>query len=104
MIHLTVQPYPCMYGEMKTTIDLPDSLLYQAKVAAARRRTTLKDLVVEGLERVIQSPTASVVAPASAPADDAFFATDVYGVPVLKCRGVKVTNALIEKFREEEGV
>ena len=35
---------------MKTTIDLPDELLQRAKIAAARRRTTLKELVVQGLE------------------------------------------------------
>jgi len=35
---------------VKTTIDLPDDLLQRAKIAAAQRRTTLKDLVVQGLE------------------------------------------------------
>lgn len=35
---------------MKTTIDLPDELLQRAKIVAAQRRTTLKELVVQGLE------------------------------------------------------
>lgn len=35
---------------VKTTIDLPDDLLQRAKIAAAQRRTTLKELVVQGLE------------------------------------------------------
>lgn len=35
---------------MKTTIDLPDDLLQRAKITAAQRRTTLKELVVQGLE------------------------------------------------------
>jgi len=35
---------------MKTTIDLPEDLLHRAKIAAAQRRTTLKELVVQGLE------------------------------------------------------
>ena len=34
---------------MKTTIDLPEELLHRAKVAAAERRTTLKELVLQGL-------------------------------------------------------
>ena len=38
---------------MKTTIDLPDALLEQSKIAAAKRRTTLKKLVIEGLETVL---------------------------------------------------
>lgn len=37
---------------MKTTIDLPDDLLHRAKVVAAQRRTTLKELVQQGLEYV----------------------------------------------------
>ena len=49
---------------MKTTIDLPDSLLEQTKIAAARRRTSIKNLVIEGLERVLREE-----APASPPAE-----------------------------------
>ncbi len=37
---------------MKTTIDFPDKLLHRAKVVAAQRRTTLRELVVRGLESV----------------------------------------------------
>ncbi len=37
---------------MKTTIDLPDDLLLRAKIAAAQRKTTLRALVVMGLEAV----------------------------------------------------
>jgi ribosomal protein L1 len=42
---------------MKTTIDLPDGLLHRAKIAAAQRRTTLKELVMAGLEHVIETDT-----------------------------------------------
>jgi hypothetical protein len=42
---------------MKTTIDLPDDLLHRAKVAAAQRKTTLKDLVQTGLDWVLRSET-----------------------------------------------
>jgi len=40
---------------MKTTIDLPESILHRAKIAAAQRKTTLKDLVISGLETALQS-------------------------------------------------
>ncbi len=43
---------------MKTTIDLPDDLLYRAKVAAAQRKTTLKELVQAGLDWLLRSETA----------------------------------------------
>lgn len=42
---------------MKTTIDLPDDLLHRAKVAAAQRKTTLKELVQAGLDWVLRSDT-----------------------------------------------
>jgi hypothetical protein len=39
---------------MKTTVDLPDPILERAKIAAAKRRTTLKKLIIEGLESVLR--------------------------------------------------
>lgn len=38
---------------MKTTIELPDALIHRAKVIAAERRTTLRELVLQGLEHVL---------------------------------------------------
>jgi hypothetical protein len=38
---------------MKTTIEIPDSLARQARLLAAERQTTLRALVVQGLEHVI---------------------------------------------------
>ncbi len=43
---------------MKTTIDLPEDLLERSKIAAAKRRTSFKNLVIEGLERVTASEEA----------------------------------------------
>jgi len=40
---------------MKTTIELPDAILERTKVAAARRRTSMKNLVIQGLEMVLQN-------------------------------------------------
>ena len=50
---------------MKTTIDLPSDLLEKSKIAAAKRRTSFKKLVIEGLEKVI---AADESAPSSADA------------------------------------
>lgn len=41
---------------MKTTVDLPEELLHRAKVAAAQRKTTLRELVFQGLDYVIEHP------------------------------------------------
>jgi hypothetical protein len=38
---------------MKTTLDLPDPLLREARKIAARERTTLRALVEQGLRRIV---------------------------------------------------
>jgi hypothetical protein len=43
---------------MKTTIDVPEEVLVKAKVFAAARRTTLRELVVQGLKQVMDGPLA----------------------------------------------
>ena len=52
-----------IYGHIKTTIELPDAILERTKVAAAHRRTSMKNLVIQGLEMVLQKE----VDPASLP-------------------------------------
>lgn len=46
---------------MKTTIDLPDDILERAKIAAARRKTSVKRLVIEGLEAILRDEIPPVV-------------------------------------------
>jgi hypothetical protein len=88
---------------MKTTMELPDELLHRARVMAAQRRTTLKKLVIEGLENVLSAP-----APAAAvqltPEEAEIYEIDAYGIPVLKKRGRVVTNEMVNQMREELGV
>ncbi|MES2439581.1 MAG: hypothetical protein V4584_10965 [Verrucomicrobiota bacterium] len=38
---------------MKTTIEIPDAIAQRVKVLAAERRTTLRELVLQGLESVL---------------------------------------------------
>ncbi len=40
---------------MKTTIDLPEEVLHRAKIVAAQQKTTLKELVLLGLQTVLSS-------------------------------------------------
>lgn len=44
---------------MKTTIDFPEELLHRAKIVAAQRKTTLKELVLRGLDYAIEHPELS---------------------------------------------
>lgn len=48
-----------MVSHMKTTIQLPDSLLDEARRVARREHTTLKVLVEQGLRRVLAERKAS---------------------------------------------
>lgn len=38
---------------MKTTVEIPDTLIKEARKLASRQRTTLRVLIVEGLRRVL---------------------------------------------------
>ncbi len=40
---------------MKTTIDIPDPLYRQAKIRAAERSTSLKNILLRGLERELSA-------------------------------------------------
>ena len=40
---------------MKTTVELPDALLREAKRVAVKERTTVKALIVQGLRTVVGS-------------------------------------------------
>jgi len=48
---------------MKTTIDIPDDVLYRAKVVSAQRKTTLKALVMHGLLRELDGGVPMPVTP-----------------------------------------
>jgi hypothetical protein len=37
----------------KTTIEIPDAIVHQAKIIAAERQTTLRGLVLQGLEHIL---------------------------------------------------
>ena len=49
---------------MRTTIDLSDDLFRRAKAEAALRGRKLKDLVEDGLRRVLDQPDSPTAAPA----------------------------------------
>lgn len=83
---------------MKTTIELPDELLAEAKAVAARRRTTLKALVEHALTREIRVMR-------KAPNQDACFTVDDDGLPILKKDGTtEVTSEQVYAMMEELGI
>lgn len=88
---------------MKTTIEVPDALFHRAKVLAAQRKTTLKQLMVEGLEHVTAAPATRQLAELT-DEEKQFLEIDPYGIPVLKKRDVVVTNELVNQMREDLGI
>ena len=48
---------------MKTTIDIPDPLYRQAKIRAVEQSTSLKDILLRGLERELRVEPAAAAEP-----------------------------------------
>ena len=82
---------------MKTTLDLPDDLLMEAKTLAVRRKTTLKALVESALRREIR-PAAEVENP-----DPEKFELGPLGFLVIKRRPGEppVTPEMIQAIQDE---
>ncbi len=80
---------------MKTTLDLPDDLLIEAKAVAARRRITLKDMVAHALRREIMPETAL------SPSDGELYEIGPFGILRLRKRGVTVDENTVRELSEE---
>lgn len=81
---------------MKTTLDLDDDLLIEAKTVAARRRTTLKAVVESALRRELR-PSAEMENP-----DPDKFDVDPLGFLVLKRRpGETIKLEQIQAIQQE---
>lgn len=91
---------------MKTTIEIPDPLYRQVKIRAVEQGTTVKDIMIRGLRREIEGERSPVRTPSMAREEKAVYNVNDLGFVVLKREGVKtvVTDAMINKLREKEGV
>ena len=78
---------------MKTTIDLPDELLREAKAVALRRGTTLRAVMTHALEREVQAGDLS---------HREGIVVDGDGLPALAPRGVRVTGELVSRLLDED--
>ncbi len=75
---------------MKTTLDLDDHLLIEAKTLAARRQTTLKAIVEHALRREIQ-PSADLENP-----NPDLYQVGPFGILSLKRRGLGKTAEQVQ--------
>lgn len=94
---------------MKTTVELPDALFRRAKILAARRGTTLRELIVDGLQRVTDGTLPAAPEGLTLSVEESAVAVlDSHGLPVLKRRAKSkpkvVTAALVDRIRDELSV
>ncbi len=80
---------------MKTTLDIPDDLLSEAKAVAARRRITFKDMVAHALRREIMPSTAPESALQSR------YEVGSFGILRLPKRNGEITSELIRDLEAE---
>ncbi|TAE91368.1 MAG: hypothetical protein EAZ81_06975 [Verrucomicrobia bacterium] len=85
-----------MITHMKTTLDLPDDLLMEAKTLAVRRKTTLKALVESALRRELR-PAAEIANP-----DPQKFEVGPLGFLVLKREpGETITLNMVQAIQDQ---
>lgn len=77
---------------MKTTIELPDDLLIEAKQVAARRRTTLREMITRSLRREIGAEAGPMRSPGEC------CERGELGLPVLKKRRHRVTPEQVKRI------
>lgn len=53
----------CVYGNVRTTIDIPDELYRELKVTAAKTGRTLKDVAIERMRQAPEATEASGLEP-----------------------------------------
>ncbi len=78
---------------MRTTLDIEDDVLQAAKERARRERKTLGEMISELARRALTTPQQPLAV--NEP-------TAVHGLKPFARRGGIVTNALIDKLRDED--
>jgi hypothetical protein len=98
---------------MRTTLDIDDDVLLAAKDIARRDKKSLGQVISELARQAFARPTyppAAALGPAPATAGAAPVALTAserlaaYGIQPLPARGAVVSNELIERLRDAEGI
>jgi hypothetical protein len=90
---------------MKTTFDLPDTLYRQVKIRAVERSLTVREIVIESLQRELALTVYSERR--NAEGTDELYRSDEEGWPVFVRPSdvdIEVTDELVNNLRELEGV
>jgi hypothetical protein len=91
---------------MRTTLDIADDVLYAAKEIARREKKPLGQIISELARRAFAQPAEGMAGaqPPNLRAPKVSERLASYGIHPLPPRGGIVTNELIDRLRDEEGV
>ncbi len=86
---------------MRTTLDIADDVLFAARDLARREKKSLGEVISDLARQAFNQ------GPVSVPTSSALLAEEPlarYGIHPLPPRGGVVSNALIDRLRDEEGI
>lgn len=92
---------------MRTTLDIADDVLFAAKELARREKKSLGQIISDLARRAVSQPAAgpydstAKVEPRAPQVSDRLAA---YGISPLPARGGIVSNELIDRLRDAEGI
>ncbi len=91
---------------MRTTLDINDDVLFAAKEVARRERRTIGDVLSTWARSALlrtpqQTPQQTPQPTGAVPVDETLAR---YGIHPLPRRGGVVTNEMINRIRDEEGI
>ena len=86
---------------MRTTLDIEDDVLFAAKEIARREKKSLGQVISDLARRAFAQGQDQAAGKQTAGVSERLAA---YGIHPLPARGGLVTNELIERLRDEEGV
>ena len=87
---------------MRTTLDIADDVLFAARELARREKKPLGQVVSELARRAFAQP--AVQAGSAVPPPGVSEPLAAYGIHPLPPRGAVISNELIDRLRDEEGI
>lgn len=89
---------------MRTTLDIADDILFAAKEMAKREKKSLGQIISELARRAFVGPGAPYAGPTPPNTLQVSERLANYGIHPLPKRGGIVTNELIDRLRDAEGI
>jgi hypothetical protein len=89
---------------MRTTLDIADDILFAAKELARREKKSLGQVISELARRAFAAPAAPYPPDSPTAAPQVSERLAAYGIHPLPKRGGIVTNELINRIRDAEGI